>query len=66
MTVLSSGIRVRAFVTKTLLSGLLVLAPVYLAILLLAKATKSLMNLVQPLEKLLPDWLPAADRKSVV
>jgi uncharacterized membrane protein len=40
-------------------AGLLVLAPIYLATLLLLKAMKSLTGLVRPLAKLLPEWLPA-------
>ncbi len=44
---------------KTLLSGLLVVTPIYVAALLLLKAMRSLMGLVAPVGKLLPDWLPA-------
>jgi uncharacterized membrane protein len=46
-------------VLSTLVAGFLVLAPIYLAALLLLKALKSLINLVQPIAKMLPAWLPA-------
>ncbi|HVQ45748.1 MAG TPA: hypothetical protein VMS62_02900 [Gemmatimonadales bacterium] len=51
--------RFRDFVVSSLVGGLLVLVPVYLAILLLLKAAKSLAGLVKPIASLLPDWLPA-------
>jgi uncharacterized membrane protein len=41
-----------------LVAGILVVAPVYLAVLLLLKAIKSLTVLLKPLAGLLPDWLP--------
>jgi uncharacterized membrane protein len=47
------------FVAKSLLGGLLVVAPIYLALLLLLKAMKSVAGLVQPFALLLPDWFPA-------
>jgi uncharacterized membrane protein len=47
------------FATKALLSGFLVIAPIYLAVLLLLKAMKSIAILVHPLTLLVPDWLPA-------
>jgi uncharacterized membrane protein len=42
-----------------LVTGVLVVAPIYLAVLILLKAMKSLANLVKPLASLLPKWLPA-------
>jgi uncharacterized membrane protein len=48
----------REFLVNTLVGGLLVLAPLYLAVLLLLKAMKSLVGLVRPFAMLLPDWLP--------
>ena len=48
----------RDFVVSSLVGGLLVLVPLYLAILLLLKAAKSLAGLVKPLAGLLPDWVP--------
>jgi uncharacterized membrane protein len=49
----------RKSITQTLLAGILFVLPVYLAIMLLAKAMKSLARLVQPLTHLLPRWFPA-------
>jgi uncharacterized membrane protein len=51
--------RFRDFVVSSLVGGLLVLVPLYLAILLLLKAAKSLVGLVKPFAGLLPDWVPA-------
>ena len=52
--------KVGKFVAGKVIAGMLILAPVYLAILLLLKALRSLIGLVAPLAKLLPKWLPAA------
>jgi uncharacterized membrane protein len=41
-----------------MLHGLLVIVPIYLALLLLLKGIKSLMGLVRPFALLLPDWFP--------
>jgi len=49
----------RQFITSTLVGGLFVVVPVYLAILLLLKGMKSLSVLVRPITALVPDWLPA-------
>ena len=49
----------RTFVVSRLVAGVLVLAPIYLAALLLLKAMKSLAGLVKPIAHLLPQWLPA-------
>jgi uncharacterized membrane protein len=40
-------------------AGVLVVAPVYLGVLLLLKIMQSLAFVVQPIARLLPDWLPA-------
>jgi uncharacterized membrane protein len=58
----------RHFVGTTLLAGVLLVAPIYLAILLLLKAMKSVEGLIKPmksieglmkpLSRLLPVWLP--------
>jgi uncharacterized membrane protein len=45
--------------TSTLVSGILVVAPVYLGGLLLLKAMKSLAGLLKPIAGLLPEGLPA-------
>ena len=47
------------FVAKSVVSGVLVIVPVYLAALLVGRVLQSLAGLVQPLAALLPDWLPA-------
>jgi uncharacterized membrane protein len=49
----------REFVMSTLVGGLLIVVPVYLAILLLLKGMKSAAGLVRPIAALLPDWIPA-------
>ena len=49
----------REFVTSTLVGGLLIVVPVYLAVLLLLKGMKSAAGLVRPVAALLPDWIPA-------
>jgi uncharacterized membrane protein len=47
------------FVKNTLVGGLLIVVPLYLAVLLLLKAMQSVMGLVRPFAKLLPPWIPA-------
>jgi uncharacterized membrane protein len=49
----------REFVTSTVIGGMFVVVPVYLAILLLLKGMKSVAGLVRPVAALVPDWLPA-------
>jgi uncharacterized membrane protein len=57
MAVVSHALRhVRHFIGTTLLAGVLLVAPIYLAILLLLKAVKSVEGLVKPLTKLMPTW----------
>jgi uncharacterized membrane protein len=43
----------------SIVAGLLILAPIYLAALLLLKAMSALAGLVRPMARMLPDWLPA-------
>ena len=47
------------FAVNTLVSGLLVIIPIYLAVLLLLKAMQSVAGLARPFAMLLPAWLPA-------
>ena len=47
------------FVAKSLVTGVLIVVPIYLAVLLLLKAMKSVVGLVQPLALLLPESVPA-------
>jgi len=51
---------------RTFVAGLLILAPIYLAVLLLLKAMRSLIGVVGPLAKLLPGWLPGAQILSLL
>ena len=47
------------FVISTLVAGMVVVAPIYLGLLLLLKAMKTLGGLLKPIAGLLPEWLPA-------
>ena len=47
------------FVVSAFVAGLLVVVPLYLAILLLLKAMQSVVALVRPFAMLLPEWFPA-------
>jgi uncharacterized membrane protein len=49
----------REFVTSTVVGGLFIVVPVYLAVLLLLKGMKSVGSLVRPFAALLPEWIPA-------
>ena len=51
----------RPFMLNPLITGLIIVIPVYLALLLLLKAMGSVVGLVKPVARLLPDWLPAAN-----
>ena len=48
------------FAAKAILSGFIIIVPVYLGVLLLVKAVDSIAKLVRPLTLLLPESLPAA------
>jgi len=52
--------------SKALFRGLLIVLPVYLAILLLLKGMQSVANLVSPFAHLLPDWIPAQELLSLL
>lgn len=54
------------FVAKTVLAGLLVVVPIYLAVLVLLKGMKSVGQLVRPFAQLLPDWFPAEQALSLL
>ena len=49
----------REFLANTLIGGVLVVLPIYLAVLVLLKGMKSVAALVRPFAMLLPAWLPA-------
>jgi uncharacterized membrane protein len=53
--------QVRKFVMSALLTGLLLVVPFYLAVLLLLKAMGSLVRLVRPIALMLPRWAHAED-----
>ena len=55
-----------AFVLRRLVAGLLVIAPIYLAGLLLLKVASSLIGLVQPFSKMFPEWMPGAQILSLL
>lgn len=50
---------VREFLINVLVGGLLIVVPIYLAVLVLLKGMQSVGALVRPLTVLLPAWLPA-------
>jgi uncharacterized membrane protein len=52
---------VRAFIINAVVGGVLVLLPIYLAVLLLLKGMKAVVDLVRPIAALLPEGLPAED-----
>ena len=56
----------REFITSTVVGGLFIVVPVYLALLLLLKGMKSAAGLVRPIAMLLPDWMPAEQFFSLV
>ena len=58
--------KMRQSLFSALVSGLLVLVPLYLAVLLLLKAVSSLAGVVRPITRLLPDWLPADQLLSIL
>ena len=46
-------------VTGAFVTGLLIVAPIYLGVLLLLKIMQSVAGLIRPVARLLPQWLPA-------
>ncbi len=54
------------FVLGRLVAGVLVVAPTYLAVLLVLKGIKSLAGIMEPFAQLLPEWLPANQALSLV
>ena len=49
----------RQSITQALIAGVLFVLPVYLSILLLLKVAKSLVGVVKPLTRVMPEWFPA-------
>ena len=56
----------REFVVSTVVGGLFIVVPVYLAVLLLLKGMQSVGNLVRPIAAMVPDWLPAENFLSLL
>jgi uncharacterized membrane protein len=56
---------VREFLANALVGGLLIVLPIYLAVLVLLKGMQSVAALVRPLTMLLPAWLPAENLLSL-
>ena len=56
----------RELVTSTVIGGVFIVVPLYLAVLLLLKGMKSAASLVRPVAVLLPDWLPAEQFFSLI
>jgi uncharacterized membrane protein len=52
---------IRRYLLGGLVTGFIVIVPLYLSILLLLKAMGSIRALVKPLALLIPDWLPGED-----
>ena len=46
------------YLLGSLIKGLLIVLPIYLALLLLAKALGTALGIVRPIAALIPDWLP--------
>jgi uncharacterized membrane protein len=55
----------REFFGNALVGGLLIVLPLYLAVLILLKGMQSVAGLVRPLAMLLPAWLPAENLLSL-
>src|ERR1044072_3317817 len=49
---------IREFIANALIGGALVVLPIYLAVLLLLKAMQTVVGLVRPVARLLPQWMP--------
>ena len=57
---------VREFLANALVGGVLVVLPIYLAVLVLLKGAQSVGNLIRPFTMLLPEWLPAENVLSLL
>jgi uncharacterized membrane protein len=55
----------REFFANVLVGGVLIVLPIYLAVLVLLKGMKSVAGLVRPFTLLLPAWLPAENLLSL-
>lgn len=57
---------VRQFLINASVGGVLVVLPIYLAVLVLLKGVQSVGNLIRPFTMLLPSWLPAENVLSLL
>jgi uncharacterized membrane protein len=57
---------VRDLVANTVVGGLFVLLPIYLAVVILLKGVQSIVRLVQPISAFLPEWMPAKNLLSLL
>jgi len=57
---------VRDLVANTVVGGLFVLLPIYLAVLILLKGAQSVIGLMRPISAFFPDWMPAKNLLSVL
>src|SRR5215831_18871444 len=64
---MSRGASIRKYLVSTLLSGVLVVATIYLAMVLLLRALDSLMGVMKPVAELLPlpEWMPTGELLSL-
>ena len=53
-------------VLSTLISGVLIVAPIYFSVLLLLRAMQAVGGLVSPIAKLVPEWFPAEQLLSLL
>jgi uncharacterized membrane protein len=56
----------REFVVNAVVGGVLVLLPIYLAVLVLLKGMQSVVGLLRPIAALFPDWVPGENFWSLV
>jgi len=56
----------REFLQNAVFGGVLVVLPIYLALVVLLKGMQSVVPLVRPFTMLLPDWVPAENLLSLV
>jgi uncharacterized membrane protein len=56
----------REFLQNAVLGGVLIVLPIYLALVVLLKGMQSVVPLVRPFTMLLPDWVPAERLLSLV
>src|SRR5262247_689634 len=54
------------FILKAFVTGLLIVVPIYLSVLLLLKAMNSVAGIARPFANLLPEWLPAEHTLSLL